>query len=204
MKYIEELLEFIIIIILTALLGSLEMVDNISLIFIPKINKYLYIFVFLSFILYMVKTIIKVDRHNILSLIIIYAVLLFLTLFCREKYDEFQYMEKFYLYTWLQNIFKNKTIFINVLGNTILFIPLGFILVNLVKRKSLSGLLGIAIIVILEWLQFLTKRGVLDIVDIFLNSLGLILGVLITKKGDINLCMKKKKEKMKQKKQKLN
>lgn len=203
MKYVRALLEFTIIIILTIICGSFKMVDHIALIFIPQINKYLYIFVFLSFILYMCKSMIKLNQYNILSLLIIYIVLLFLTLFCREKYNDFQYMEKFYLCEWLQNIFKNKTIFVNILGNTILFIPLGFILVSFFKRKSLSILLGIAIIVMLEWLQFITKRGVLDIVDIFLNSFGLILGVLITKKGDINLCQKKK-EKMKLKKPKQN
>lgn len=203
MKYVRALLEFTIIIILTIICGSFKMVDHIALIFIPQINKYLYIFVFLSFILYMCKSMIKLNQYNILSLLIIYIVLLFLTLFCREKYNDFQYMEKFYLCEWLQNIFKNKTIFVNILGNTILFIPLGFILVSFFKRKSLSILLGIAIIVMLEWLQFITKRGVLDIVDIFLNSFGLILGVLITKKGDINLCQKQK-EKMKLKKPKQN
>lgn len=203
MKYVRALLEFTIIIILTIICGSFKMVDHIALIFIPQINKYLYIFVFLSFILYMCKSMIKLNQYNILSLLIIYIVLLFLTLFYREKYNDFQYMEKFYLCEWLRNIFKNKTIFVNILGNTILFIPLGFILVSFFKRKSLSILLGIAIIVMLEWLQFITKRGVLDIVDIFLNSFGLILGVLITKKGDINLCQKKK-EKMKLKKPKQN
>lgn len=200
MKYIKILIESIVIILLTILLGSLDIVSNIALVFFPEVNKYLYILVFLSFILIMGKTIIKIEKQNLLCLIIIYSLLLILTLFFRKEYQEYQFVEDFYLQEWLQFLLKNKIVFVNIIGNMILFIPLGFILVNFSKYKSLSGLLGIAIIVILEWLQFLTKRGVLDIVDIFLNSLGLILGVLITKKGDFNLCMIKMKEKMKLKK----
>jgi glycopeptide antibiotics resistance protein len=44
------------------------------------------------------------------------------------------------------------------------------------------------IIVVLEFCQFITKRGVLDLMDILLNSTGLIIGVLVTKKGEINEC----------------
>lgn len=200
MKYIKILITSIVIISLTILLGSLELVSNIASVFFPEVNKYLYILVFLSFIFIMGKTIIKIEKKHMWSLIIIYSLLLLLTLFFREEYQEYQFVEDFYLQKWLQFLLKNKIVFVNIIGNMILFIPLGFILVNYFKNKILSGLLGIALIIILEWLQFLTKRGVLDIVDIFLNSLGLILGVLITKKGDFNLCMSKTKEKIKIKK----
>ncbi len=200
MKYIKILIPSIVIIVLTFFSGSLDIVSNIMAIFFPKVNKYLYILVFLSFIFIMGKTIIKTEKKHMWDLIIIYSLLLFLTLFFREEYQEYQFIEDFYLSKWLQFLLKNKIVFVNITGNILLFIPLGFIFVNYFQNKILSGLLGIALIVILEWLQFLTKRGVLDIVDIFLNSLGLILGVLVTKKGDFNLCMTKMKKKMRLKK----
>jgi glycopeptide antibiotics resistance protein len=70
--------------------------------------------------------------------------------------------------------------------------PLGFILSNInkgkIKRIILNIILGMGIIVALEFCQFITKRGVLDLMDILLNSTGLIIGVLVTKKGEINEC----------------
>jgi glycopeptide antibiotics resistance protein len=60
--------------------------------------------------------------------------------------------------------------------------PLGYILVKITKMRILLNiLLGMGIIIILEIIQFITKRGVLDIADILLNSLGLFISIIITK-----------------------
>ena len=89
-------------------------------------------------------------------------------------------------------MFTSKVIFINLIGNLVLFMPLGFILSTInkgkIKRIILNIILGMGIIVVLELCQFITKRGVLDLMDILLNSTGLIIGVLVTKKGEINEC----------------
>ena len=78
-----------------------------------------------------------------------------------------------------RDFLKNKTIFINILGNFLLFMPLGYILVKITKMRILLNiLLGIGIIIILEIIQFITKRGVLDIADILLNSLGLFISII--------------------------
>ena len=194
MKYIKELIGVVIIIILTVYIGMIPFIQKLSNLFIPSINRYIYIGSFFSFIYMMGRTIInkKQKKLNIILLIITYSILLFLTLFVRSKYDTYKYDFSFYLFEWFTKMFTSKVIFINLIGNLVLFMPLGFILSTInkgkIKRIILNIILGMGIIVVLELCQFITKRGVLDLMDILLNSTGLIIGVLVTKKGEINEC----------------
>ena len=69
--------------------------------------------------------------------------------------------------------------FVNLAGNVVMFIPLGFFLPLLWRRlrrwwRSLA-VCG-ALIVAVEALQFLTARGSADIDDFILNMLGAALG----------------------------
>ena len=186
MKYIKELIGILCIILLTILLGIFPIVIKLSNMFIPTINRYLYIFSFLSFIYMMGKTIINRKKSNKIGLIITYSVLLFLTLFVRSKYDSYKYDFSFYLFDWFVKMFKDKVIFINLIGNFILFAPLGFVLSivhnDKLKYVWLNIIIGISIITTLELCQFISKRGVLDLMDILLNSLGLIMGILVGRK----------------------
>lgn len=105
---------------------------------------------------------------------IIYFLFLFVILFLRK--GEGNYNFNFYIYKWLQNI-NNKIIFINVIGNILLFIPMGIINKNILTSLS--------IIVLIELLQLILNKGIFDIVDIFLNMIGVfigIIGVMIWKK----------------------
>ena len=67
-------------------------------------------------------------------------------------------------------MFKNKVIFLNILGNIILFIPMGIINKNISK--------SFIIILIIELSQILLKKGIFDIVDIVLNMLGALVGFI--------------------------
>jgi glycopeptide antibiotics resistance protein len=80
----------------------------------------------------------------------------------------------FYLWEWLKLIRRNRIVFINIFGNLLLFAPLVFYL-----RGKRTLLYIIVLIVILELLQYLTKRGVFDIVDIFLNIIGVLFALIL-------------------------
>ena len=69
----------------------------------------------------------------------------------------------------------------NLGANIGLFIPFGLYYRYIKKTPTLKPLLIIAIcsISIIEWLQFITKRGSLDIDDLILNVLGVCLGYFI-------------------------
>lgn len=71
-----------------------------------------------------------------------------------------------------------KNIFINFLGNIIVFIPFGFLGIAHQKFNSLKTLIiyFLSVIIIIEFLQYITRRGVFDIDDIFLNTLGVFIG----------------------------
>lgn len=99
----------------------------------------------------------------------LYFIILIFILFFRNKSLRKPNFE-IYIIEWIPYIFKNKIIFINVIGNIFLFIPLGYYI----------GLLnGIIFSVIIELLQFYLSRGVFDIVDIILNSIGVTVGCIV-------------------------
>lgn len=67
---------------------------------------------------------------------------------------------------------------VNIVGNILVFIPFGWL--GLASRKYFSFpklLIGFPIaIVVIESLQYITKRGTADIDDVFLNTIGMLLG----------------------------
>ena len=181
MKY-KIILEVIVISIISYLLLLIPFIDKTMDAFLPVVNNYLYLFIFLLFIYMMSKNIIADDKQSWMILNISYIMLLLLTLYFRKKYDDYMYKDGFYLGEWLKYFLKNKTVFINILGNFLLFMPLGYILTKATKKRILVNIfIGIGIIICLEIIQFITKRGVLDIADIFLNSLGLFISIIISK-----------------------
>lgn len=67
----------------------------------------------------------------------------------------------------------------NVLGNLILFLPMGFYLPYFFKKLRTFGKIFLCLFVIilsLEILQLLLRRGSFDIDDLILNLLGAIIG----------------------------
>lgn len=72
----------------------------------------------------------------------------------------------------------------NLLGNFVLFLPMGIFLPILFKRLSIFKKYIITIILVLlsiEIIQVITRLGSFDIDDLLLNLLGAILGFSIYK-----------------------
>ena len=103
------------------------------------------------------------------KIIIIYFIYLFIFLFLRQTKTGFSF--EFYLDKWIKNILSNKTIFINVFGNIVLFIPLGVIFKSNIACSYIF-------VILLELLQVILKRGIFDIIDIILNSVGITIGFI--------------------------
>ena len=103
------------------------------------------------------------------KIIIIYFLYLFIFLFLRQTKTGFNF--DFYLNEWIKNILNNKTIFINVVGNIVLFIPLGIIFKSNIVYSYI-------LVIAFESLQVIFKRGIFDIVDLILNSVGITIGYL--------------------------
>lgn len=121
-------------------------------------------------------------------LLVSYAILVFYWMvlgFGRINHPEFMYNLKpfFTISNFLQFDKFNRNIWIvNIFGNIGVFVPFGLLLPMALggkMRKSfiifLSGLL------VLEFIQLLSRRGSFDIDDFILNSLGFVIGYGIYK-----------------------
>ena len=71
----------------------------------------------------------------------------------------------------------------NIIGNIVLFLPLGVYITLLNKNKRLSVNLCIIVLtsLVVEIAQYLFKVGATDIDDVILNTLGGLIGILIFK-----------------------
>lgn len=77
-----------------------------------------------------------------------------------------------------------QTIMINLVGNVVCFMPFGFLLPTISKRKFVKNIVGVFFCTLLftlsiETIQLVTKVGAFDVDDILLNTIGGILGYLV-------------------------
>src|SRR5690554_3912429 len=136
-------------------------ITNTLNIFYPYTNVLLSgIFIIVVFTIYFKKY-----NYALISYIIFSLVFLF---YRRKVSDNIN--SDFYLFEWLSLVFKNRIVLINLLGNLLLFMPYVFLI-----RSKYYLLIIICCILGLEIIQYITKRGVLDIVDIVLNIFGCML-----------------------------
>lgn len=67
---------------------------------------------------------------------------------------------------------------VNLSGNVVMFIPLGFFITNSIAKKTFkkSVLLSLICIIFVELIQLFTLLGCCDVDDLILNMLGVIIG----------------------------
>ena len=89
-----------------------------------------------------------------------------------------------YNYITGNEIYNLDIILRNTIGNVLIFVPIGFFLIMLVRRLNTIGkvaMVGFTITLVIEISQFFLQVGQFDIDDILLNTLGAILGCTIFK-----------------------
>lgn len=74
-------------------------------------------------------------------------------------------------------LFNWETLILNIF-NFLFFMPIGFFFKN--KNWKLILITAFALVFAIEIIQFITERGVLDIVDIVLNTAGIIVGYIVS------------------------
>lgn len=73
----------------------------------------------------------------------------------------------------------------NLLGNIVMFMPMGLYLPYYLKKIQLLSVFFFIMILLLlavEWIQLVTRRGSFDIDDLLLNMFGALLGFFIWKR----------------------
>jgi glycopeptide antibiotics resistance protein len=123
----------------------------------------------------LIKAVVSRSRRNTELLLVAYFAFVVGILFLRNPNLEYQYSFSWYLTNWSKHLFSNRIIFINVIGNILLFIPLGM-MVRTLYPSWWRYPASLAVIVALESVQYITKLGVFDLTDMVLNYLGIIIG----------------------------
>ncbi len=74
----------------------------------------------------------------------------------------------------------NEIFLINIIGNILIFLPFGWLglAVKIFNRFIPLTLFFICCISFIELMQFVTGLGVADIDDVFLNTIGMLIGFL--------------------------
>ena len=138
---------------------------------------------------------------------VIYCVILLYILFLsrgfRTHYPYFQYFKFFTNFVPFKTIVEYINIFgkgfqflsvLNLLGNFVLFMPMGMLLPCLFKgldRFWKVTLYVLIIVVAVEVLQFVLRAGVIDIDDVIFNLCGAMIGYGIIKIPFINKLLKR-------------
>jgi glycopeptide antibiotics resistance protein len=126
---------------------------------------------------------IKNYRTQLVSFYIIYLVFLVSIVFFKDGVYHRQYN-----FTPLLNLFKHQNVnndifIINIISNIFMFIPLGIVALLFAKNKLFNYLqIFLYTSLFIELIQFIFKRGIFDIDDIILNTIGGFIGVYLTQK----------------------
>lgn len=118
-----------------------------------------------------------------------YIALLVYCLFFSERYGRITgegYRYNLVLFTEIKRFFKYRhllsaeSFLLNMFGNIIGFMPFGFFVPMLSKKRSFWKVLCLSfeLTLAIETMQLLLKVGIFDVDDLFLNTLGGILGYI--------------------------
>ena len=110
---------------------------------------------------------------------VIYFIVMILLLFFRVYHDNNINLNLLELFNF------ETTNLSQTILNLILFIPIGYWL----KHLKISSVLLISLLLItsIELLQFVSHRGIFDVVDILINTIGIMIGYIIFKTVHIKL-----------------
>ncbi|WP_239253924.1 VanZ family protein [Listeria ilorinensis] len=115
----------------------------------------------------------KIDHKRLLIAYIIYFIILGVLLFGKASdvqgvsFDTFAFVDSF----------AAGNLRVITLGNIIMFMPIGFLLVKCSFWQT--GLIALSFVTSIEITQYLLKLGFFDTGDIFLNTTGILLGFLL-------------------------
>ena len=118
----------------------------------------------------------------------LYALILFFLLFKKKSVGSFQTINLIPFRTIIDYLFNEDVIvrsfaFSNIMGNIVIFIPLGIYIPLLINKKSIFTNSAIVALISLcvEIVQYILAIGTADVDDIILNTIGGLLGILIFK-----------------------
>lgn len=140
--------------------------------------------IFVCFILLLIwKQSVVIPRFILNIFLLIYSCCLLILLFFRpggQTYDNWNLIPFSTISYYLSGDVSILIAFYNLAANIGLFIPFGFALMLAAKSNIIRFLIPFLSISTIELLQFITKRGSLDIDDLIFNLIGVYIGYMLT------------------------
>jgi glycopeptide antibiotics resistance protein len=140
-----------------------------------------------SFVVFCVrKDVINISSNIIKIAISLYSVGLLVLLFVRPSNQEYNQINLVPFKTIANFIGGDGGFFVafyNISANVLLFVPFGITVILLCKNKPSEFLMivvPVVVIIIIEGVQHLTRRGSMDVDDLILNILGVGIGYLLS------------------------
>lgn len=161
------------------LVRKIEIFNNYSLVI--KITYSVLTLVVIQYIIYIITKYKPLEINQYISLFC-YMLIILITLYYRKSLRVETASNKFYLGEWLKIMLVNKTVFLNIIGNIIIFIPLGIFFKQFTLKDYIKIIIMISIVILLEVIQYLSKKGIFDYIDILLNIIGSLMGYICIKK----------------------
>ena len=103
----------------------------------------------------------------------------YLTVFSRGVGSDFAF-ELHLFWSYQMAMAGAVSLFYENMLNILLFLPLGLMLGVLIRRAKIAVGIGFGLSLAVEILQLVTKRGLFELDDLFHNTLGAFLGIVIT------------------------
>ncbi len=131
---------------------------------------------------YIAVSTLTIKMTNVVAYTLLYAVFLIIILFCRKPYDIYLWapLHNFEYYKFLWDT-KQLTL-VELVGNALLFFPMGVIAAKINNSSKIKLIIVAATVMIIvptiELIQYFTRLGVFDPMDIFLNDISISLGFL--------------------------
>ena len=127
---------------------------------------------------------IKVKSKMILRLILAEYIsfVLCTAVFLREPMNEYN-LKLVPFWSYFSYVHEDGQLLTQIYLNILMFIPVGFLsgmIINEQNKKTKVLLLGFSLSVTIELLQLLFKRGICEIDDIMHNTIGCLLGLLMS------------------------
>lgn len=139
--------------------------------------------VFLAFRLYNKGIFDKVQRAACIVLFVWGAIVLLFTVLGRRSYKTDEMIYNIELFSCYRRIFAehDQPMLISVLQNIVMFVPIGFSLAVIFKKHQIiiPTLISFGLSLCIEVCQLLLKSGFFELDDLFNNTLGTIIGIIL-------------------------
>lgn len=177
---LKNIIVFVICLFITYIVFYNFVSELIKRLMPPSVSLYIGMMVFVTIVLYVFAISIinkKVKEIHITILAALYFSLVILLSFFKMTSNFYGLnLNPFSIITDFKEYFTHTLVL--VIANAFLYFPLGAFVKFKIKHSNYSLLIGFLLyVLVIETMQYILHRGIFDINDIILNTLGFIIGV---------------------------